>query len=157
MEAWIRAIPESNSHGTGTYQKRLWRLVSDYVRIRDWYKYKSCVATHRSIEHWKEGQAGHFKPYSICNAEYKFNPENIHLQSANSNHLSSQEDGYNFGEELKRRYGKGILKQIDENNKHFHAQKLTQTRTIELMRDIIDKMGTLPEKPEYYSRVISLM
>lgn len=58
-KAWIKAIPPSTSHGTGTLQKRLWRLVSDFVRIRDWYKYGTCVATGVKIENWRSGDAGH--------------------------------------------------------------------------------------------------
>ena len=45
LPTWLKAIPESKAHGAGTYQKRLWRLTSDYVRIRDWYEYGVCAAT----------------------------------------------------------------------------------------------------------------
>ena len=84
-DAWIRAIPQGR-HGSGHLQKRLWRLTSDMVRISDFYKYGGkCVATGKQLATWNDGQAGHFKSWQKCNGMYKFNTNNIFLQSAYSN------------------------------------------------------------------------
>lgn len=157
-EKWIKAIPESSAHGSGTYEKRLWRLVSDFVRIRDWYKYGGrCVATGVYIPNWKEGQAGHYKSYNVCDGMFKFDEMNIHLQSASSNGWGGQEVGFGFGKELIRRYGKGYLEKINNENRKHVSEKRSKDVVIKKMIDILCKMESLEEKPEYYSRVISLM
>ena len=153
-ESWIKSIPENKSHGSGSLEQRLWRLVSDYVRIRDWYKYKSCVATGIYIPHWKEGQAGHYKSYNACDGMFKFHPMNIHLQSASSNAWGDQEVGHNFGEELKRRYGQDYLKKIKEENRKHISEKRDKQNVIKAMLNILSLMKELPEKPEYYDRVM---
>ena len=95
---WIQAIPENKSHGSGTYQKRLWKLTSDYVRIRDFYKYGRCVATGEHFSEWKGAnvQAGHLKNYATCNGLYKFDVRNIHAQSSRSNRFPTYDDHINF-------------------------------------------------------------
>lgn len=149
---WVKSIPESNSHGSGTYQKRLWRLVSDYVRISDWYKYKRCVATNRPIERWQDGQAGHFISYSKCNGIFKFDVDNIFLQSAYSNAWGDYDDWLAFEEEITTR-GVDIVKLRAKNRDT--SLKFSDTEVIELMKDTLKKMEELEDKPSYYDRVIA--
>src|SRR6185503_4390177 len=42
--AWVKAIP-MGKHGSGHLQKRLWRLKSDFVRIRDWIAFGTFIDT----------------------------------------------------------------------------------------------------------------
>ena len=155
---WIKAIPESDGHGSGTYQKRLWRLISDYVRIRDWYSFdKRCVATGNKIKHWSEGQAGHYKPFTVCWGMYKFDPDNIHMQSAHSNAWGGADDGYGYGLELQRRYGEDYLTLIDEDNLLHKGEQITQTKVVEMMQDCLRYMAKLQEQPKYYKRAIKLL
>lgn len=154
---WVKAIPESTAHGSGTYQKRLWRLVSDYVRIRDWERFGGlCVATGVKLDHWKDGQAGHLKSYAVCNGLFKFDPVNIHLQSASSNGWGGMQAGHSFGEELKKRYGKNILDYINSENLKHLSEKLDDHTVIGFMADILIRFEELDEKPDYYARVINL-
>lgn len=157
LPKWVRAIPESQSHGSGTLQKRLWRVVSDSVRIRDWYKYNGrCVASGAKIGYWSEGDAGHWKSYASCNGLFKFNPMNIHLQSKSSNGWGGQEIGHSFGEELKKRYGPIYLDHINESNR-LEPLKFSKEQILSAIVWTIKDIGSLPDKPSYYDRVISLM
>lgn len=153
---WVKAVPESTSHGSGSLQKRLWRLTSDYVRIRDWYKYGTCVATGAKIRHWSEGDAGHWKSYSVCRGLFKFETTNIHLQSKTSNGWGGQEIGHQFGETLKQRYGEKILDDLTVLNQ-MHDLKVSSQQLTERMKMRLEQLGELPEQPEYYARVISLL
>lgn len=152
---WIKAIPESQAHGSGTLQKRLWKLVSDFVRIRDWHKHKTCVATGKYISRWQDGQAGHFKAYSSCNGMFKFDERNIYMQSAQSNSWGGYEDWIKYETELLRRNGYG-LPEITEWNLEHKGEKPTDSKVIEKMEDILEKMKALNEQPDYYKRVMSL-
>ena len=152
---WIKAVPSTGTHGSGTLQKRLWRLVSDFVRIRDWHKYKTCVATGKIIERWQDGQAGHFRPYSICRGIFKFDERNIFLQNAKSNRWGGYDDWIAFEDEVVRRtsYDKDGMDRLNL----AYELKINDSMVIEKMRDIIQKMGELKEQPEYYARVLLLL
>ncbi len=154
LPKWVKSIPPSPSHGTGTLQKRLWRLTSDFVRLRDTYHHKGiCVATGKKIGHYKQGDAGHYKPYATCNGMFKFNPINIHLQSKTSNGWGGQEIGHAFGEELKRRYGNHYLERIEDENRATPLKFTTQD-LLEAMKFLLEEMGKLPKQPEYYQKAI---
>jgi len=157
---WVKSIPKSSAHGTGDLQKRLWRVVSDYVRIRDWYKYGGCcVATGVYIPHWSEGQAGHFKAYAVCNGMFKFDERNIHLQTANSNYFGDKKgdkaQGYYFGEELKKRYGKNFIEELEKENRKHISEKMDNTIVLDKIIYILELMKSLPEQPDYFDRVES--
>jgi len=154
---WISAIPHNpKSHGTGNLQKKLWKLCSDYTRIRDWYDYNGrCVATGKYIEHWSMGDPGHYLSYSICNSMFKFDIWNIHLQSKSSNGWGGMADGYSFGEELKRRYGEEFLEELRKENMSWMGKKVDNQMIVNEMIEILDLMASLPEKPDYYEKVLS--
>lgn len=124
---WFFAI-KPGSHGSTPAQKRLWRVVSEFVRQRDFLRYNGrCVSCSHVFGHWKEAQAGHYMPFSICHSWYKFNPENIHAECASCNtalYRSGAHIGHAFGEELKRRYGPDILTKIAANNQKYRGQKM---------------------------------
>lgn len=157
MEKWVKAIPESQAHGSGSLQKRLWRLTSDYVRIRDWHAHKGlCIATGAYIGHWTQGNAGHFKSYSKCNGIYKFDTRNIHLQAASSNVWGTMDDWFNYADELKKRHG--ITKvMIDAENQRTSLKSLTKENILNQMRRLLDDMGDLKEQPDYYLRASTLL
>lgn len=155
IPVWLKAIPEG-SHGSGTYQKRLWKLTSDFVRIRDWHIYNSqCIATGTHISHWSEGQAGHFKAWSKCNGMFKFNTANIHLQTAKSNTYPDKDDWKNYELELTRRYGENFVKMIETTNL-VTPLPMSTVAVIEKIEQILIEMKNLPEQPAYYARVMQL-
>lgn len=154
LDAWIKAIPESKGHGSGSLQKRLWRIVSDYVRIRDFHTYGTCVATGRRIERWQEGQAGHFISYSKSNGLFKFDERNIHLQTAQSNAWGDRDDWNNYEDELKAR---GIDVQELERMNRDTPLKFTNEQILDKIKELLKKMSKLPEKPSYYKRTIQLL
>lgn len=155
LPSWLKAIPESQSHGAGTYQKRLWRVTSDYVRIRDWYKYKVCAATGIRFDHWKESHAGHLKPYSNCNALYKFDVRNIHMQHGNSNKWGNFDTFKDF-EKVVRNRGYDFDAFERENRKAI-GSRLYDSDVEEQIKKTLRLMKKLPEQPSYFDRAYSLL
>lgn len=154
LPEWIRYIPPSYAHGSGILQHKLWRVVSDYVRIRDWHAHGGRVVDMPGMKlaRWTNGQAGHFKSYGTCNGIFKFDPVNIHLQSPSGNAWGGQDIGHAFGEELKRRYGPDILEDIERKNRTT-SLKFSDGQIISLMTSIIANMRTLPEQPDYLAKI----
>ena len=157
LPKWLKAIPESLSHGSGTLQKRLWRLTSDFVRIRDTYLYNGkCVATGRFYGEWQNANAGHFFSYSICENMFKFDVRNIHAQSAMSNKLSSMSDGNAFGDELDKRYGKGYCEFLEKENLRHKDLMISDELVIDEIKKRLHDFIELEEMPEYVKRAIEL-
>ena len=157
LEAWLKAIPASKAHGSGTYQQRLWKLTSDYVRIRDFHAYGTCAATGKHFDDWKgmNVQAGHLKPYSTCNGLFKFDVRNIHAQDGYNNKFGNYDDFRNFEKEVKRRGYDWDL--FEEENKKNIGCRLYDTDVIEEIKTLLLKMGELPEQPPYYERAVMLL
>lgn len=160
LPAWTRPIPlQKTAYGSGPLQKKLWKLTSDYCRIRDWHQFNgSCVASGEYINHWSEADAGHYKSYGVCNGLFKFYVGNVHMQSKSSNgwggKVGSAQTGHQFAEELKRRYGEGHLDMLDRINREHLGEKFTIETILNAMRSVIELMEDLPEQPAYYQRVI---
>lgn len=126
---WFNAI-KPGSHGSTPAQKRLWRVVSEYVRQRDFVKYGCCVSCGYEFSDWREAQAGHWLPYSVCHSLYKFDPTfNIAAQCfACNNNLrrSGAHIGHAFGEELRLRHGPNVLETIIQDNERLRGIKIQE-------------------------------
>ena len=140
---WYMAIP-TGSHGNTPAQKRYWKVVSDMVRQRDFKKYKGrCVSCPKRLGSWKDGDAGHYKAWSVCNSYFKYELTNLALQCKNCNRASDGEIGHRFGEELKRRYGEHHLLWISEENERWRGVKMETHEIVERVEKLLD------ENPEF--------
>lgn len=127
---WFKSLP-TGSHGNTPAQKKLWKVISDYVRERDWTKYGYCVSCKTKILDWRDGDAAHFKRYSVCNSYFKFHPDNIALSCKNCNRNDDGVVGHAFGEELIKRYGKRHLLWIEEENLKFRGVKIDDEQCVD--------------------------
>ena len=91
---------------------KAWSIFRDFVRIRDFVKYHSCVATGHRIEDWKECDAGHFITMGGHGAQLGFSVMNVHAQSKNSNRQSGADEGADFERELVVRYGQNMVNKL---------------------------------------------
>ena len=158
LPAWLKAIPESNSHGSGTLQKRLWKITSDYVRITDWYQFKGkCVATGQHIESWQASNAGHFLSYVGCYNMFKFDRRNIHMQQAKSNLLGDHMDGKKFGDTLEIRYGKDICAILEAENRRHKDIMINGEVIIDEIKKLLEDFQHTEERPEYVKRSYKLL
>lgn len=88
---------------------KAWDILSDYVRMRDWLRYKTSVSSGVRIEHWRDGDAGHYYSMSGHGAYLGFYELNIHLQGSMENKIGSAHSGAYYQQELVRRYGTKLL------------------------------------------------
>lgn len=133
---WYNKIKPSKGHGSGVVQQRAWRVVSEYVRQRDFNKYRKCVSCPHVFQDWKEGQAGHYHPFTLCHGIYKFDPENIFLQCApcNSNFHKKNIIGANFVSEIRRRSGiQNITEIIEQTSEAYRGQKIENWTLVEMV------------------------
>lgn len=157
--SWLKSIPHRKSdHGDTVIKKKLWRLTSDYVRIKDYYLYGGvCPGCKKfKFSNWKDGQACHFKRWTRCNTYGKYYTNNILLGCADCNKFG--EDGlvgFNFGNELIKRYGYSIIDEIDLVNERNKNEKFNDIILVEMIEETIKAIGKLPEQPEYYDKLLA--
>lgn len=91
---------------------KAWAILSDYVRMRDFITYGTCISSGRRIYDWRESDAGHYESMAGHGALVGFSDLNVHMQSKNDNQLSSMATGAKYRDELISRYGEGIIAKI---------------------------------------------
>jgi len=135
--AWFTSLP-AGSHGNTPAQKKYWKVVSQYVRQRDFERYGSkCVSCNARLEDWRDGDCAHFKAWSVCNGFFKYELTNLALSCKGCNRLSDGAVGARFGEELKRRYGKKHLEWIEEENLRHRGEKMEVWQIVDRTENIL--------------------
>lgn len=131
---WFSRLP-TGSHGSTPSQKKAWKVVSDYVREKDFILYGGkCVSCPRIIPTVQDGDAGHFKPWSNCHGMMKFYTKNIALQCQFCNrYRSGIEAGYYFGEALKRRHGENFIEEFETLNEQHRGKKIEEWELVEMV------------------------
>lgn len=150
---WIKPIPQG-SHGSTKEQKKLWKLVSDYIRIRDFTTYGTCISCNQNFDSWKEAQAGHYRPYSKCKGINKFKFQNCFAQCALCNSRMNEdkfEGGRIFAENIIRRHGKLWFETI-QTFTEGEIKKVELPEILKEMRFVIGLMDGLIFKPSYYQK-----
>lgn len=152
--SWIKSIPPG-SHGSTPEQKKLWKLVTDYVRIRDFHCYGTCISCNGKFDTWKEAQGGHYISYTKCKGTLKFAYQNCFAQCAFCNSRMNDNKwvgGRIFAENIVKRHGYEWLELIETFSKG-EPNKIELPQIIYMMKIVIDLTKDLPEQPDYYSKL----
>jgi len=132
---WFKRLPVG-SHGSTPSQKKAWKVVSDYVRERDFTKYGTCVSCYERFSDWKNGHAGHYKPWTLSNGLFKYDVVTISLQCATCNwnlKKSDAETGARFKEELERRHKIDIDEYVRNGNTFYKDKKIEEWELVEMV------------------------
>lgn len=141
---WFSQLPwKSSDHGSNANQRRLWRLVSEYVRQRDFELYGYCAACKTPFTCWQEGQAGHFKAWSRCSGMFKYNEKNLALICAGCNRFGDGVTNANFAVEMQRRHGEDYVEWITAMNLAHKDSRLDTEEIVKYAQEIIRKKATL--------------
>lgn len=153
---WLYKIPQSNSHGSTVIQKKYWRVVSDYVRIKG-YKMGCIVCGRLSTIGWEYFQAGHYKSWASCRGYSKWDVMNIFCQCGFCNTgFNGNEVGAKFKENIIKLHGQERMDYIDKLSS-YPTEKMEDHVIIPKILHIIHLMEPLLEKPKYYKEVIKLL
>lgn len=137
VPSWFMKI-KPGAHGATPTQKRAWRIVSEYVRKRDFEKYKGkCVSCGKVFVQWEDLQAGHYKPWGSSNSWFKYDLTNINGQCNHCNMNSGADIGFCYGQEMKRRYGKNILAWIEKENEKYRGQKMEEWELVAMCEKLL--------------------
>lgn len=127
------------------YRKRLWALVSEYVRRKaaDHAGNVTCVSCG-AIAHWKKVHAGHYIAKNLGNAIY-FEEKNVHPQCVACN-LWRHGNLASYALFLLKTYGSTILDDLDAL-RHTETQ-LREPWYLEQIAAYQRKLDGLERKPE---------
>lgn len=119
-----------------------WSLLSQYVRIRDFNTYGTCISCGRKFSSWKESQAGHYAPAGNCGFALLFDKRNINAECAGCNNPRfSPGKLIPYRANLVNRYGEDAVKQLDEEYRvkgttKEWTKREYHTKILELQEDI---------------------
>jgi len=152
---WLTKITPG-SHGSNPTQKRYWRVVSDYVRIRDWHEFQGkCIACDRHYYSWKDLQGGHYKSWGACRGYSKWDRMNIFGECGICNTgFNSNVVGANFEKGIIKRYGKKRMSYISSLDS-YPTEKMDDYIIMKKIKQVILEMKDLPEQPDYYFNIIN--
>lgn len=153
---WIGGIPHG-SHGNTSIQKKAWKVTSDYSRISDFNKYGGvCPGCNEwKFDTWKDGQAGHWKAWGSIHAYGKYELKNLCMICSTCNKYENGQIGFNIGAELLDRHGIDVHDYINRVDIENTGKKLDDIILVGLIEILIDKMKYLPEKPDWYDKVVA--
>lgn len=153
---WLGKIPQG-SHGSGSIQKKYWKVTSDLVRIRDFHEWKGlCISCTRRSQSWGEFQAGHCKAWGACRGYSKWDTLNIFGQCPFCNQNGDVLTGKYFLETVRIRYGQERIEHI-EKLASYPTEKMDDYHIAGLIKSRLLEMKELPEQPDYYSKVEALL
>lgn len=92
---------------------KAWRILTDYVRMRDFIKYGTCISSDKRINHWKDTDGGHYVTMGGHGALVGFSDINVHAQLSSENAWGGMEAGARYRDNLIKRYGNKILDDIE--------------------------------------------
>lgn len=154
---WYTVIPDG-SHGSNPIEKKLWRLVTDYVRIRDFEKYGNCISCGKVFTTWDEAQGGHYRPFTKCKGYTKFDYRNVFAQCAYCNSRMNEdkfEGGRIFAHNIVNRFNKKHLDLINEFTTPKYDSKREYPTLLNMMSDLIHLIYNHSIKPPYWHKLKS--
>lgn len=157
LNEWYQVIPDG-SHGSNKIEKKLWRLVTDYVRIRDFEEYGNCISCGKVFDSWNEAQGGHYRSYTKCKGYTKFDYRNVFAQCAYCNSRMNDdkfEGGRIFAHNIVNRFGQTRLDVINDFVLPKYESKRAYPNLLNMMVDLIQLMNTYSIKPEYWNKLRS--
>lgn len=103
---------------------RYWDYFSDFVRLRDFKKWGTCITCGKRFKTWNESQAGHFISAGGCGFALLFDFTNVNAECPNCNAWDSNHQ-ITYAENLDKRYGKGTADKLKERYKDYHFKGKT--------------------------------
>ncbi len=96
-------------HSKKSVKKRLWDIFSKFIRLRD----KGVCFTCDKKDDWKNTDAGHYIPKTICGEYLYFSEIAVNCQCTGCNRFKHGNLS-EYAVRLQRKYGQGILLLLDE-------------------------------------------
>ena len=157
---WLKAIPPNISHGRNPTEQRLWRVNSDYSKIRDFVRDKKCMSCNKVFENWQDAQGGHFRAFNKCKGYTKYSYVNVFAQCAFCNSRMNDdkfETGRIFANNIVLKFGQSYFDYMNNFTNYSYDERVEVPGCIERIKAVLILMNDLPIKPDYYHKVMTQM
>lgn len=103
---------------------KFWDVFAEYTRVRDFYKYGTCISCGRKVSSYKDLQAGHFMAAGNCGFALLFDELNVNGECGGCNGFDlNHHVGYR--KNLDIRYGEGAAKSLEDRYEDAHFRGKT--------------------------------
>lgn len=93
-----------------SYKKKAWKVFSEFIRRRDKGR---CFTCGKKLS-WKEMDAGHYIPASVCGLYLYFDERNVNCQCTACNRFRHG-NLTQYALKLQKKYGKDILEEPEKD------------------------------------------
>jgi hypothetical protein len=110
------------------YKSKFWDIFSDFIRLRDFLKYGTCITCGKKFATWNDGsQAGHFLAAGNCGFSLLFDEMNINSECSYDNAFNKNHQ-ITMRENMVTRYGEKYVTELEERYKlsHFGGQTMKE-------------------------------
>lgn len=124
---------------------KLWRVFSDFIRLRDYKKYGRCITCNRKKE-YGELQAGHYLAAGNCGFGLLFDEENVHAE-CNYDNAFNQNHQIEYRKNLISRIGRDKVESLEERYRDSHyrgkvtkewSEKIYKEKIVEYKRKKVE-------------------
>lgn len=117
-------------------KRKLWKVFSEFIRRRDEGKCFTC-STQKD---YKEMDAGHYIPTSICGEYLYFNEREVNCQCRACNRFKHG-NLTEYARRLVKKYGAGILEELNNIKKEGKTMPATEMlKKVEYYKNEISKL-----------------
>jgi len=98
---------------------KFWDVFAEYVRVRDYFKYGTCISCNKKVGSYKELQAGHYMAAGSCGFGLLFDDRNV---NGECQYCNGFDDNHVVGyrKNLDIRYGEGTAKSLEDRYEDAH-------------------------------------
>ena len=126
---------------------RYWDWLSDFIRLRDFIKYGTCITCGKKFQRWQDSQAGHFISAGNSGFALLFDPMNIHAECEYDNAFNSNHQ-ISLRANLIGRYGTVFVAHLEGrySEAHFGGKttkewgKLEYKNRLEILKKEVEKL-----------------
>ena len=101
-----------------------WDLLSDFIRLRDFIEYGTCITCGKKFQTWSESQAGHYISAGNCGFDLLFDKKNLNAECQYDNGFNGNHQ-LTMRENIVKRYGEAHAKDLDDRYKKNHFGGVT--------------------------------
>ena len=134
------------------YKGKFWDIFSDFIRLRDFLKYGTCITCGKKFTAWNDGsQAGHFLAAGNCGFSLLFDEKNVNSECAHDNAFNKNHQ-ISMRKNIISRYGEDYVVALEErfNDSHFKGittkewgKREYEIKTAEYKEKVLEMVKTL--------------
>lgn len=106
------------------HKGKFWDVFSDYVRVRDFINWGTCISCGKKFERYQDSQAGHYMAAGNCGFSLLFDETNVNAECFYCNGFDKNHQ-VGYRKNLNNRFGNGTAELLEARYEDSHFKGIT--------------------------------